>query len=144
MSIREIAIRICGIYFALVTLITVAIMVMGLAFDPNAQFGYDAFASPLLLAAVSIPPTAIMYSRHELSIREVLVRKVIQLVLIEALVLSIAFTSPSMPTNNAGLVAILACVIAVIFVLANAFAWAADSATARKLEQDLVRFQASE
>ena len=143
MSLRELAVRICIIYFALVTFITVAIMVMGMAFDKGTLFSYNAFASPLVMAAVSIPPIAVMYSKHELSIREVLVRKLIQLVLIEALVLAIAFASPNMPTDRMSLVATLALVIAIVFVAANAFTWMTSLVTARKLERDLISLQAS-
>ena len=142
MSIRDIAIRAITIYFALVTFITVAIMAMGLAFDGNARFGYDVFASPLVFAAAGLAPTVVMYSRHELSVREVLVRKVVQLALVEAAILGIAFASPAIHTNDAVTVAALAAAVAAIFLVVNAFTFAVDATSARKLTRNLERYQA--
>ena len=141
MSFREMFVRACTLYFALVTLITVAIMATGLVLDPAGRFGYEALSSPLVFAAAGALPTVVMYSRHELTVREVIVRKVIQLALIEALVLSIAFASPTIPVNSATAVAVLVVAIAVVFLLANAFTWLVDSASARKLTSQLQELQ---
>ena len=52
----------------------------------NGRFGYSVFIMPLIYAFAGILPQAVMYSRHEPSIKEVLLRKFIQLLLIECLV----------------------------------------------------------
>lgn len=135
-------VRTATIYFALVTFITIAIMAMGLAFDGDARFGYGSLASPLVFAAAGLAPTVVMYSRHELSIREVLLRKVIQFALVEAAILAIAFASPAIDTSQATSVGALAATVAVVFLAANAFSFAADANSARKLTQNLERYQA--
>ena len=70
-------------YFVLVTLINVVIFVSGSIAQPDARFGYSVFIMPLVYALAGILPQAVMYSRHELSAKEVLLRKFIQLLLIE-------------------------------------------------------------
>ena len=49
----------------------------------------------------------------------------------------IAFTSPSIPIDGPGAAIALAGAIAIVFLVANAFAWLADSASARKLTEQL-------
>ena len=48
MNGKEFAIRLMTTYFTLVTLITAATLGMGQYFEPEASFGYEAFASPLI------------------------------------------------------------------------------------------------
>ena len=73
-------------YFVLVTLINAVIFVSGSIARPDARFGYSVFVMPLIYALAGILPQAVMYSNRELSIKEVLLRKFIQLLLIELLV----------------------------------------------------------
>ena len=62
-------------YFTLVTLISVIMLVLGLHFYPDASFGYIAYAAPLLYGAYGTLTNVVMYSRHELSTKEFLIRK---------------------------------------------------------------------
>ena len=78
-------------FFAIVTLVNVAVFVLGFTMDPERLFGYEVFLMPLIYGALGILPNIVMYSKRELKIRELLVRKAIQLVLIEGLVLFAVF-----------------------------------------------------
>ena len=129
------------LFFMLSTLITVAISLIGSVFDSDARFGYDALLTPIKYAALCMLPTLVTWSRRELSAKEILLREALLLVLLEGVILFIAFTSAEIDTGNADVVLTLAGSVLVIFVLANLFLWLKDSAEAKKLNRELARFQ---
>ena len=141
MNGKDILLRLCTTYFALVTLITAAILVLGLTLDPAAQLGYDAYLSPLVFAAAGVLPSAVTWSRRELSVRQMLLRMAIQLAMVEALVLLIAYRSPMIPTGEPGVVPALAGSVVLIYVLVTLFQWLLDRAAARKMTRDLLSWQ---
>ena len=129
------------LFFALSTLITVAVSLIGSAFDPDAGLGYDALLSPIRYAALCMLPTLVTYSRRELSPGQMLLRKALMLVLIEAAVLYIAFTSPAIDTGSAAAVLAIAGSVLVIFAAAQFFLWLKDSTEAKKMNRELAKFQ---
>lgn len=129
------------LFFMLSTLISVAVFLIGTAFDGGARLGYDALLVPIEYAALCMLPTLVMWSRRELSVRELLVRKVLMLVLLEGVILFIAFTSPVIDTSSVWIVLTIAGRVLIIFVLANLFLWLKDSAEAKNISRDLEQFQ---
>ena len=129
------------LFFMLSTLITVAIVLIGSAFDPEAQFGYKDMLVPIEYAALCMLPTFVTWSKRELSPKVLLVRKAIMLVLIEGVILFIAFMSDVIDTSRIGVVLAIAGSVLVIFVLANLFVWLKDAAEAKKLNRELEAFQ---
>ena len=128
-------------YFVLVTLINAVIFVSGSIAQPDARFGYSVFIMPLIYALAGILPQAVMYSRRELSIKEVLIRKFIQLLLIEFLVNGIILGEDVLrPENTDVLKTISVCVI-LVYVFANIISWGLDSVSARMLTRELAEFQ---
>ena len=63
------------------------------------------------------------------------------LLLLEAEILFIAFTSPAIDTGSARVVLTIAGSVLVIYLLVNLFLWLKDSAEAKKLSRDLAAFQ---
>ena len=129
------------LFFMLSTLITVAIALIGSAFDPDGKLSYGAMLTPLAYAALCLLPTLVTYSKRELSPRALLVRKIIMLILLEAVVLFLAFESSVIDTSRIEVVLVIAGSVLVIFVLANLFVWLKDSAEAKKLNRDLENFR---
>ncbi len=129
------------LFFMLSTLITVAVSLIGSSFDGEARLGYDALLSPIKYAALCLLPTLLTWSRRELSLKELLGRKALMLVLLEAEILFLAFTSPAIDTENIRVVLSLAGSVLVIFVLANLFTWLRESAEAKKMNADLEKYQ---
>ena len=129
------------LFFMLSTLITIAVYLIGSAFDSEARFGYDALLTPIKYAALCLLPTLVMWSQHELSPKQILVRKALMLVLLEAVILFIAFTSPVIDTGSGKVILTLVGSVLVIFVLVNLFLWLQGSAEAKKLSRDLAAYQ---
>lgn len=129
------------LFFMLSTLITVAVSLIGSVFDGEARIGYKELLTPIKYAALCLLPTLVTWSRRELSPKETLLRKALMLVLLEAVILFIAFTSPAIDTGSVQVVLTLAGSVLVIFVLSNLFLWLKDSAEAKQMNRDLAKFQ---
>ena len=129
------------LFFMLSTLIAVAVSLIGSAYDGGARLGYDALLAPIRYAALCLLPTLVTWSPRELSAKEMLFRKALMLLLLEAEILFIAFTSPAIDTGSARVVLTIAGSVLVIYLLANLFLWLKDSAEAKKLSRDLAAFQ---
>lgn len=129
------------LFFMLSTLITVAVSLIGSVFDPEGLFGYDTLLTPLKYAALCMLPSFVTYSRHELSPKQMLLRKALTLILLEAVMLFIAFTSPVIDTDSFRVVLVIAGSVLVIFTLTNLFLWLKESAEAKEMNQALTAFQ---
>lgn len=75
--------RVISNYFMIVTLINIAMYVLGSIFRPDQQFSYEVMLAPLVYGALSLLPVGIMYSKKELSVKQLYLRKVLQLLCIE-------------------------------------------------------------
>ena len=75
-------------FFISVTLITFAMAIVGLIFEPHTTFGYEAFFSPLIFGAIASFPMMVFYSNKDQSIKEVLLRSLLHFLLLEILILS--------------------------------------------------------
>ena len=141
MSFKQFFIEKLSLFFMLTTLITIAIFVIGSAFDAEARFGYEAMLTPLRYAASCVLPTFVTFSRRELKKKELIARMALELVLIEAVMLFFAFTSPVIDTNRISVVLVIAGSVLIIYIIARLFSWLRESAEARVLNEDLRRFR---
>ncbi len=141
MEFKKFLIEKLTLFFMLSTMITAAVYLIGSAYDRDALFGYDALLSPMRYAALCILPTFVTWSRRELSMRELLFRKALMLVLLEGVMLYIAFSSPVIDTARIRVVLTLMGSVLVIFLLVNLFFWLKDSAEAKKMNADLENFR---
>ena len=141
MSFKQFFIEKLSLFFMLTTLITIAIFVIGSAFDADARFGYAAMLTPLRYAACCVLPTFVTYSRRELKKKELIARMALELVLIEAVMLFFAFTSPVIDTNRVSVVLVIAGSVLIIYIMARLFSWLRESAEAKVLNEDLRRFR---
>ena len=128
-------------YFVLVTLINAVIFVSGSIAKPDARFGYSVFVMPLIYALAGILPQAVMYSNRELSIKEVLLRKFIQLLLIELLVNGIILGENVLRAEYTDLLKTISVCVVLVYVFANIISWVLDSMSARTLTRELVEYQ---
>ena len=128
-------------YFMIVTLITIVMCIVGKVVMPEQTFGYEAFAAPLVNGFVGTIPNFVLYSKRELKVKELFVRKVIQLLLIEAAVLFVALYSSGQSWIEPRLVAILSGSVFVVFVVGTLISWIVDLLSAKSLTKELQAFQ---
>lgn len=138
---KERLIRALRLYTLLVTLITVLMIILGNLLDRDRVFGYDAFFSPLLYALIGTVATMITWSDKEPSVRSLIVRKAISLLLIEGAVILIALNADTIPTEKSWVVPGLALGVLVVFVLSHVILYLADRKEAERLSADLAKYQ---
>ncbi|MCM1247733.1 MAG: hypothetical protein NC251_04810 [Lachnoclostridium sp.] len=141
MSMKEILYRSLMIYFILVTCITAGIAILGSVLDPDASFGYSAFASPFIFAALGVIPNLLMYSSKELSDKQIILRKIIQFAVIEAEVSGVCIISPMIHTEKAEVIIGVMLSVLVIFILVHCIMIMNNYFSAKQLTKELMQFQ---
>ena len=138
---KETFIRALRLYTLLVTLITVALMILGYLLDRDRVFGYEAFFSPLLYALIGTAATLVTRPGKELSVRSLIIRKVISLLLIEGAIILLALNSDTIPTDQSRVLPGLMLGILAVFLLTHIILYLADRKEAERLSADLARYQ---
>ena len=129
------------LYFILVTLITVLLMVLGLLFDSDRTFGYEVFVSPLLYAAVGVIPVSFFNPDKEISMKKLLIRRIIQELSVEALILLIVFNAPNIPSERIEVVIGIAVGVLVVFILAIAVEYIFELTQAKEMNGYLEEYR---
>lgn len=128
-------------FFIIVTFINIAIYILGTIFQPDIRFGYEAFLSPLIFGAFSLLPFVVMYAKKELTVKELLIRKVLQLLSIEVIQWFVAFGFNSPERGNMKLMVAFSLCILIIYVLVDFISWILDVQTAKRMTEDLHHYQ---
>ncbi|MGN1088957.1 MAG: hypothetical protein ACI4Q6_01030, partial [Huintestinicola sp.] len=123
------------------TLINGATFVLGEIFRPDERFGYDAFLSPLIYAAISLIPMLCMYSKKELTVKQLIAREVLQLAAIEIILIFFGLGKKCLAPENISLTVSFALSILIIYVLVILISWLLDMKTAKQLTNELKSFQ---
>lgn len=129
-------------FYVTVTLITLAMAVIGLVFEKDTRFGYEAFFSPLIFGAISSLPLLIKYSRTELSFRQTLVREGLHFILLELLILTVLYQSGILTDVSMGVT--LGVSILIINITVHLVLFINDRKTADEFNKALLSYQLSE
>ncbi len=139
---KEDLIELMMAFFICTACICILSAVLGTIFFPEDQFGYEAMWSPPFFGAISAVLGLVTKSRKELSVRQVAIRNVLHLVLIECVVFGMNYL--------AGVVfemyfsVILAFAIAVVFAAVHLIMYISDSRDAHKFNEQLKQYQQSQ
>ena len=128
-------------YLILVTLITVLLLILGLTLDNDRVLGYEAFLSPLIYAAIGVIPVFFFGSEKEISMKRLLIQRIVTLLFVEAAVLVLAFSAKSIPTERKGVVIGIAVGIAVVYVLSLVVEYVFELIQSRELNEALEVYQ---
>lgn len=141
MSFKFFLKSICSTYFIIVTLVNLAAFVMGSIYRSEERFGYDAFLAPLLYAFLGVLPICVMYSKKELTLAQVLIRKLLQLLLLEGLLIGFVFGYGEFPKDNTVQMVSFALTVFVVFLLVHVISFVLDVQQARQMTLDLLDYQ---
>ena len=130
-----------GNYFICVTLIDVAILVLGCMLEPEVKFGYEVFAYPLLYGFLGTLPGLVMFSRKELTIGQTIIREVIQMFLVVAIIIGFMFGRYINVSGAVPKIIGVAISVVIIYILVTFFGWLIDLRTANKMTEELRKFQ---
>lgn len=126
-------------FFVATTCIGAAMAVLGLLFEPDTRFGYQGLLSPIIFGALTMLPTLVTYSKHELSLKGVLIRRLLELILIEIIVFLMVNTSGSLEKTS--LAVSLALSVFLIYITVNLVLWVSDIKTAKAFNKALLEMQ---
>ncbi len=124
-----------NLYFMLVTFISILLMILGLAFDLNRTLSYSVFASPLIYAAIGVIPVFLPQKKAEPSVKTLIIRRILGLLIIEAIVLLLAFTADTIPTQKSGVVVGISVGIVIIFILTDIIEYMYERSKAAELNK---------
>lgn len=141
MKMKNKALKAFKLYFILVTLITILLMILGLLFDSDRTFGYQAYASPLIYSAVGVIPVFISNQEKELSMRGLIIKRFFELLLIEAIYLGLAFSADSIPTERRAVVIGIAFGVALIYGLTFLVEYLFESVESKAMNEYLYSYQ---
>lgn len=130
-------------FFTVVTLINVVMFVLGMYFLPESRFGYEAFMVPVVYGLAGTIPNLVMYSKRELKVGELLVRKLLQLILIEVIVLYLAFGNVAEIAQTPQIMFGTALGILIIYVVSTLLDWLQNYLSAKQMTEELIRFQSN-
>ncbi len=129
-------------FFIIVTLVNIAIFIWGNLLEPDQNITYMAFIVPIIDGLLGIIPGLVMYSKRELTMKQMILREVIQLVSIELIILfftfGFSFNAAKIPMMIAVIVS-----VAVIYILVIVIRYFLDLRSARKMTDALKIFQES-
>ncbi|PWT28458.1 DUF3021 family protein [Butyrivibrio fibrisolvens] len=128
-------------FFITVTLINVAMLVLGKLLEPDQVFGYEAFMYPLIYGLIGTIPSIVIRDKKELSVKQELIRKVMNMLLIIVLMLAFMFGGREITSELIAAAEGVAISIVIIFVLVNLIIWWLDLKTAKDMTEDLIKYQ---
>ncbi len=130
-------------FFISVTLINVAMFILGNILQPDLEFGYEAFAYPLIYGVIGSLPGLVMFSKKELTMKQTVIREIIQMLLIVILIIAFMFGRfKNIEYDMIPQIIAVAVSVMIIYVLVNVFGWLIDLKTANRMTEDLKRYQA--
>jgi hypothetical protein len=126
-------------YVIITTCVTAAIGVLGQFLDPTARFGYEGFYSPLIFGFISLVPSFVTYSRRELSLRQTLVRKVLHVIILEAMLIAFGFWTGILRTPAEA--SFFGLAVFAVYIAVNLISWLLDKKEANELNRTLRSLQ---
>ena len=130
-------------FFIIVTLVNIAIFISGMILAPEEKLSYAVFIVPVIDGILGVIPGLIMYSKRELTVKQIIVRDIIQLMSIELIMLLFSFGFSKFESADVPrLIAVIGSV-ALVYVGVVAIMYALDFRTAKKMTDDLKAFQKS-
>lgn len=126
-------------FFVCSTCISFLEGILGMAFFPEDQFGYEAFFSPPLFGFLSVSLGIVTKSKRELTVKEVLFRQAVHLLLIELMIFGINYAAGM----RFGILfsMMLALSIAAVFVAVYVVMWLNDKKSAAIFNEKLREYQ---
>ena len=133
--------NIAGSFFISVTLIKLAILILGKILRPEQQFGYEVFAYPLIYGVIGIIPALFVRSDKELTVKQAIIKEIAQMMMTVVAIVVFIFVGQPLTRDILITASAVALSIVIIYCLVVLIGWLMDLRTARVMTEDLKRFQ---
>lgn len=141
MELRKFFLMHIQIYCVLVTLIFAVSMVFGMIYAPEENIKYYQLAGPFIMAALCVLPSFITYFKSEPTLKQYIIRHIIQLTVIEAIVLLMVQPPDDMEQTFFRL--FLGSIVLVVYMLVKLAVWLQKYLQSRQLADQLRKFQSA-
>ncbi len=140
MTVKEFLLKRLQLFFFLSTMILIAQAVIGTIAEPGETLHgrYIDLLSSVWIAALCILPTVVTYSRKKLTVKQMLLRHAIQLVLIEGVMFVIACTNG---LRDFKVLILIVAAVFVIYALSLLMIWLGQLRESKKITEQLHRLQ---
>ena len=130
-------------FFIIVTLVNIVIFACGIILAPDEKLDYTAFIVPVIDGVLGVIPGLVMYSKRELTVKQMIFRNIIQLISIELIILVFSFGVSGF--SNVDVPRLLAIIISValVFIGVEIIMYLFDFKAAKRMTDDLKAFQKS-
>lgn len=140
MSFKEFLIKnVMNSFFISVTFICIGISVVGTVFEPEKQFCYADFLAPIIFGLAASLPSLVMFSRHELTVKEMLLRKLLHIILLELTVNGILFLTGAL--TSLSVIISLVLTILIIDIAVNIVMYLNDLRSAERINSSIKEMQ---
>lgn len=133
--------NIAGSFFISVTLINLAILILGKILRPEQRFGYEVFAYPLIYGVIGIIPALFVRSDKELTVKQAIIKEIVQMIMTVVAIVVFIFVGQPLTRDILITASAVALSIVIIYCLVVLIGWLMDLRTARVMTEDLKRFQ---
>lgn len=141
MTFKEFILSRIQVFFFLVTMILLTQVVLGNIIEPDRVLYYKDFIGTFVMAGLCMLPTIVTCSKKELSLKQMIVRHIIQLVLIEGIMLTLAVMGIEPSPQKLLSVVLIAVATAIIYALAILIMWHRQYLESKKLTELLKKIQ---
>ncbi|MDC7294303.1 hypothetical protein NXH67_12345 [Butyrivibrio sp. DSM 10294] len=128
-------------FFISVTLINVAMLILGKILAPTQVFGYEVFLYPLIYGLIGTIPTLLIRDKKELSVKQEFIRNIVRMLLLIVLMLAFMFGGREITSELIVAAIGVSVSIVIIFILVNLIIWWLDLKTAKDMTEDLLKYQ---
>ena len=130
-------------FFIIVTMVNIVIFICGSLFAPDQNITYAAFTVPIIDGILGSIPGLIMYSKRELTVKQMIIREVIQFFMVEIIILLFSFGFSGFRIENLKMMSVVALSVAAVYISVWVIRFFLDSRKAKKMTDDLKMFQKS-
>ena len=141
MSIKEYGKTMLQDFFVITTFVNIVMFVLGSIYRPGVTFSYEILLFPPLYGFSGTIPSRILYSNKELSTRQLLARKILQVIVLELILVLAIFGGENMCKENIPEITALAISVFLVYVLVSIVSWLLDVRTAKAVMKELCEYQ---
>ncbi len=139
MSIKEFLERQLSNMLMIQAGVGLAMGVLGSIYEPEARFGCKAFFAPLIYAFFCTLPGIVGYSAKELTMKQMLIRELINFLLVELTMLSLLYVQGALKSVDRALA--LAVAVLAVYLVTLLAGWLRDGRVAQDMNEQLKKIK---
>jgi len=128
-------------FFVITTFVNIAMFILGSTYNKGMTFSYEVLLMPPLYGFFGVLPSWFLYSKKEVSMKNLFVRKIFQFVTLEILLIALTFYGQDVRVEDISVVISFAVSVFVIYILVGIVSWIVDTKDAKMMMESLLEYQ---